>query len=102
MQVGHGDHQVRPVLAHIADLDGIGAELVLDRPVPLLRDGGLDMRIPNRTSAPANGSLADPTGAKPSSVVVVGSATLSYCTKVSAGVNGGLIGRRRLVPVPSR
>ena len=36
-----------PVLAHIADLDGVVAELVLHRPIPLLGNRGLHVRVPD-------------------------------------------------------
>ena len=47
LKVRHRDHQVCPVLAHIADLkrSRIG-ELVLHGEIPLLRDCRLNVRIP--------------------------------------------------------
>src|SRR2546429_7198023 len=38
----------------------------------------------------------------PSEVEVAGNGTVLYGTSSSLGLNGGLIGRRRFVPVPSR
>ena len=65
------------VLPDVAHLDGaVAAQLLLHRSIPLLGDGGLHMRVPYTERRSRNGSLAEPTGAKPCAVVVVGKARL--------------------------